>query len=161
MPISFAKMLPLAGTPIERRLTEESRLIGTSVRPDYDLLDPRLDYYALFVILNFSFWNSDPFGVVERLRAASTNCRLSQHFRPSPRVDEQRNALDDLIARANDVALATLNKSPDFVEALPVSKKSVALAWPSLTRIAERIHWVEAEESLTNSTTFWRGTART
>ena len=37
------------------------------------------------------------------------------------------------------------NESPDFVEALPVSKKSVALAWPSLTRIAERIHWVEAE----------------
>jgi hypothetical protein len=145
VPISFAKMLPLAGTPIERRLADEGRLIGTEIRPDYNLLDPRLDGYALFVILNFSFWNSDPFGMVERLRAASTNCRLAQRFRPSPQIDEQRKALDGLIVRANDVALATLGELLDFIGTLPVTKESVALAWPSLTRIADRVHRAEVE----------------
>ncbi len=41
----FCRMLPYAGTPIEKCLTEEGRLHGTVVDPGYDFLDARMDEF--------------------------------------------------------------------------------------------------------------------
>jgi anaerobic magnesium-protoporphyrin IX monomethyl ester cyclase len=145
VPICFAKTVPLAGTALEQQLAEAGRLIGTEVRPDYDLLDPRLDHYALFVTLNFSFRNSDPNGVVERLRAASFDRALAETFQNAPRGGAYEHALHVLIDCANHVALDTLETALDFVERLPLSRESVPLVWPQLTRIAAHQHRVDAQ----------------
>jgi anaerobic magnesium-protoporphyrin IX monomethyl ester cyclase len=135
-PIAFVKMLPLAGTAIERRLNAEGRLTGTEIRPDYDLLDARLDHYALFVTLNFSARNSDPSGLIERLRLAHFDCLVAQRFERAPFANAYGGALRDLIDDANISALDTLERSLDLVEALPPGPDSVPLAWPRLGAIS-------------------------
>ncbi|UCH94403.1 MAG: B12-binding domain-containing radical SAM protein [Candidatus Aminicenantes bacterium] len=143
-PISFVKMLPLAGTAIEDRLAQEGRLMGSDIRPDYDLLDPRLDYYALFVALNFSFRNSDPNGLVERLRQAYFDCLVVRTFEPGPWTERYQQVLRTLCDRANQSALDVLDQAMDLVESCPDSE-SVALAWPRLRALAAREQKIQSE----------------
>lgn len=136
-PVSFVKMLPLAGTAIEKRLAGEGRLRGSDIRPDYDLLDQRLDYYALFVTLHFSNRNSHPNGLVEQLRQAYFDCLVARTFNQEPWVESYRRALRSLIDRANQSILDALEQALDLVESFSDSK-DVALAWPQLTLFADR-----------------------
>jgi anaerobic magnesium-protoporphyrin IX monomethyl ester cyclase len=143
-PISFVKMLPLAGTAIQKRLAAEGRLTGTAIRPDYELLDPRLDYYSLFVILNFSFRNSDPQGLVERLRLAYFDGLVARTFERAAGVEDYRLLLRGLVDRANETALRALEEALALVAQCP-DRESVALAWPRLNAIAAREQQVQAE----------------
>jgi anaerobic magnesium-protoporphyrin IX monomethyl ester cyclase len=136
-PIAFVKMLPLAGTEIEKRLAEAGRLVGDDIRPDYDLLDARLDYYALFVTLTFSQRNSDPYGVVERLRLAYFDCLVAQTLDPVNWQEEYNIKLRELIDSANYSALNALEESLNLVESCD-DHKCVAIAWPLLNQIAAR-----------------------
>jgi radical SAM superfamily enzyme YgiQ (UPF0313 family) len=143
-PVSFVKMLPLAGTAIEKRLADEGRLRGSAVRPDYDFLDQRLDYYALFVMLHFSDRNSHPTGLVEKLRQAYFDCLVAQIFEKGQWIEDYRKDLKDLIDWANRSILDALEQSLDLVESLPESK-DVALAWPHLTAFAEQERQAQEE----------------
>jgi anaerobic magnesium-protoporphyrin IX monomethyl ester cyclase len=143
-PVAFVKMLPLAGTPIEKRLMDEGRLRGDAIRPDYDFLDQRLDYYALFVMLNFSDRNSHPDGLVEKLRQAYFDCIVAQNFEPEPWVENYQKDLKNLIDRANRSILDALEQTLDVVETLSDSKE-VALAWPQLTSFADQENLVQQE----------------
>lgn len=136
-PVSFVKMLPLAGTAIEKRLSDAGRLVGTDVRPDYDFLDQRLDYYALFVMLNFSERNSSPNGLVEKLRQAYFDCLVARTFGQEPRITFYQEILRNLIAKANCSILDALEQSLYLVESLS-GGNDVALAWPRLTTFAEQ-----------------------
>lgn len=136
-PLAFVKMLPLAGTAIQHRLTVEGRLTGDDVRPDYDLLDPRLNYYSLFVILKFSFRNSDPQGLVERLRLAHFDGVVARSLEKVPWADDYLRSLHDLIDTANEGALDLLKKALLLVEGCS-DAESVALSWPSLNILAAR-----------------------
>jgi len=136
-PISFVKMLPLAGTAIEKRLSDEGRLTGNAVRPDYDFPDKRLDYYALFVMLYFSDRNSDPHGLVEKLRQAYFDCLVARTFEDAPWVESYQKDLSNLIDRANHSILHALEQSLDLVAHISDSN-DVALAWPQLTAFANR-----------------------
>lgn len=144
-PISFVKMLPLAGTAIEKKLADEGRLTGSDIRPDYDLLDQRLDYYALFVTLSFSFRNSDPDGLVELLRQAYFDCLVARTFGQVALLEDYGKALRRLIDKANNTILDALEESLDLVAGLPDSEQ-VAIAWPVLNDIASREH--RAQESI-------------
>jgi radical SAM superfamily enzyme YgiQ (UPF0313 family) len=130
-PLAFVKMLPLAGTRIERRLAAEGRLEGDEVRPDYRLLDPRLEYFALLVTLVFSTRNSDPDGLVERLRSAYFAALVAERLDGSRRGGALRRRVGRLIREENQSALDLLTELLDAVEALP-SARAVALAWPAL-----------------------------
>ena len=136
-PVSFVKMLPLAGTAIEKRLSDEGRLRGSEIRPDYDFLDRRLDYYSLFVMLNFSDRNSHPNGLIEQLRQAYFDCLVAGTFEKAPWIGSYRSALRNLIDRANQNILDVLEQTLDLVESLSDSK-DVALAWPQLSVFAEK-----------------------
>jgi len=136
-PVSFVKMLPLAGTAIEKRLADEGRLRGSDTRPDYDLVDQRLDYYALFVTLYFSDRNSHPNGLVEQLRQAYFDCLVARTFEQKPWVECYRKDLGNLIDRANQSILDALEQALDLVESLSDSEH-VALAWPLLTNDAQQ-----------------------
>jgi radical SAM superfamily enzyme YgiQ (UPF0313 family) len=50
VPVVFCRMLPYAGTPIEKQLAQEGRLRGSVDNPDYDFLDTRLN--SFFEALN-------------------------------------------------------------------------------------------------------------
>jgi anaerobic magnesium-protoporphyrin IX monomethyl ester cyclase len=144
VPISFAKMMPLAGTAIEARLEEAGRLTGTSTRPDYDLLDPRIDQLALFLTLHFSFRNSSPRGLVERLRAASFDYVLARRFEDGDRIAAYGAALHDLIDQANASALDALEALLARVSLLPAVPDSVAGIWFELNAMMRAEHKAEA-----------------
>jgi radical SAM superfamily enzyme YgiQ (UPF0313 family) len=127
-PISFVKMLPLAGTSIQKRLAAEGRLTGDDVRPDYDFLDRRLDYFYLFVILNFSRRNSDPAGLVERLRQAYFDSVLMKVLELEPRGPSYQAALRGVIDRANRSVLDVLEQALGLFEQCP-DALTAALRW--------------------------------
>ncbi|MEW8564064.1 MAG: radical SAM protein [Candidatus Thiodiazotropha sp.] len=148
LPISFAKTMPLAGTPLEQQLRETKRLTGTMIRPDYDLLDPRADHLALFITLHFSFRNSNPKGLVERLRAAAFDHTLARSFESGDWIDAYGESLNALIDRSNAAALDALELLIDIVKDLPPAADSVPGIWTELTRIMEAEH---AEEWALNA----------
>ena len=143
-PISFVKMLPLAGTAIEKRLLTEGRLLGSDIRPDYDFLDQRLDYYALFVMLNFSDRNSHPHGLVEQLRQAYFDCLVAKTFEDAPFARLYQENLNRLIDRANQSILDALEQALILVENLSDSRE-VALAWPQLASFANQENLTQQE----------------
>jgi anaerobic magnesium-protoporphyrin IX monomethyl ester cyclase len=135
-PVNFCKMLPYAGTPIEARLCREGRLKGTISRPDYDFTDPRLDLYAFYVSKVFNFRNFDRLGLVERLRIAIFDSVLARTIEPVQWVEEYETALRDLTARANAVALDTLEDGLRFFAARNVD--GAINDWSDLGPLAER-----------------------
>jgi len=144
VPISFAKTMPLAGTPLEQQLRESRRLTGTATRPDYDLLDPRADHLALFLTLHFSFRNSSPRGLVERLRAAAFDHALARSFESGAWIEAYGKTLAVLVDRCNAAALDALDRLLDVVTELPPVADSVPRVWADLTRIMEPAHQTEA-----------------
>ncbi len=143
-PICFVKTLPLAGTAMEKQLMEAGRLTGDSLRPDYTFLDPRLDYYGLWIALRFSHRNSAPEGLVEILRIAHFDQLVAAAFEPAPWTRQYGAELRYLIDRANESAISTLERTLDIVEQCP-DADSVALAWRRLDRIAAEDAAVQAD----------------
>jgi hypothetical protein len=143
-PISFVKMLPLAGTAIEKRLTAEGRITGDPLRPDYNLLDRRLDYYTLWITLRFTNRNSSPNGLIETLRMAYWDHLVAQAFEDEPWIAGYGREIRSLIDLANDSALTTLERSLDLVEGCP-DAESVALRWGLLNEISADDEAVQAE----------------
>jgi anaerobic magnesium-protoporphyrin IX monomethyl ester cyclase len=135
-PANFCKMLPYAGTPIEKRLMEEGRLKGTVSQPDYDFIDPRLDWYFLYVSIVFRFRNFDELGLVERLRLARFDQLLAHAFEIIPRDSDYKNALYSLTAKANSIALDSLENILRFVEARNI--ENIKADWPLLSTLANR-----------------------
>jgi hypothetical protein len=109
-------MLPYAGTPIERRLREEGRLKGSLQQPDYELLDPDLDWYAFFVQQIFMQRNFSGDGLQVALQEANFNERLNRAVSKNDPTVNLRTSLNELIRAANSVALVTLEKLLDAVE---------------------------------------------
>ena len=142
-PVCFVKTLPLAGTAIEKQLTEEGRLTGDPLRPDYRYLDPRLDYYALWITLRFSHRNSAPNGLVETLRIAHFDQLVARAFETAQWTEKYAAEIRRLIDRANESAISTLERTLEIVEACP-DAESVALAWGHLNKIGEKDLAVQA-----------------
>jgi radical SAM superfamily enzyme YgiQ (UPF0313 family) len=134
-PLCFVKMLPLAATEMEGRLIAEGRLTGDPLRPDYGFLDPRLDLYALWIILRFSHRNSAPDGLVEMLRIAHFDQLVAQAFDGACWTRDYGTAMRRLIDEANESSLATLERSHAIVQECS-NKHEVALAWRHLNQLA-------------------------
>ena len=143
-PISFVKMLPLAGTAIQARLAAENRLTGDQLRPDYNFLDRRLDYFYLFVILNFSWRNSDPAGLVERLRQAYFDSVLVQAFDLDPRGASYQAALRRVIDGANRSVLDILETALGLFEESP-DAETAAMRWDEVRPLAAMEHRAEKQ----------------
>jgi anaerobic magnesium-protoporphyrin IX monomethyl ester cyclase len=137
-PVNFCKMLPYAGTPIEARLKKENRLKGTISQPDYDFLDPRLDWFALFAAQVFRFRNFDLLGLVERLRFAKFDQVLAQTF--GDRTEEYSAELQAITSRANALALDTLTGGLEFVSSR--DEEEIPVDWSLLGYLADQ-EWRE------------------
>ncbi len=136
-PVNFCKMLPYAGTPIEKRLALENRLKGSISQPDYDFLDPRLDWYALFAAMACRHRNFDPLGLVERLGVAKIDQILAQEFESAEWALEYSSKLRAITAKANNNVLEALDDALQFVEVREV--KEILADWSLLGIISERL----------------------
>lgn len=114
-PVNFCKMLPYAGTPVEARLRAEGRLLGTVAQPDYAFLDPRLDWYELFVKSIFSRRNFAADGLVVLQQQADFNARLAAAFGSWPARDGYEAKLREITGRSNTRAMETLAELLDAV----------------------------------------------
>ncbi|MGC9468191.1 MAG: B12-binding domain-containing radical SAM protein [Anaerolineae bacterium] len=114
-PINFCKMLPYAGTPIQAELRKAGRLRGSTVRPDYGFLDPRVDWYAFLVHRIFGRRNFDSEGLLFRLQQADADVRFQRALTDQPIPEGYEPALRALIRRANVSAVETLS---DLLDAL-------------------------------------------
>jgi radical SAM superfamily enzyme YgiQ (UPF0313 family) len=115
-PINFCKMLPYAGTPIEAKLRQEGRLKGTIHQPDYDLLDPQLDWYAFLVQQIFSQRNFSSDGLQVALQEANFNERLGRALGLIKPTEDYRTPLKQLIKRANTLCFETLENLLDAMQ---------------------------------------------
>jgi radical SAM superfamily enzyme YgiQ (UPF0313 family) len=110
----FCRTLPYVGTPMERRLREEGRLVGPALDADYRFLDPRLDLFWDFTQVAFEGRNFGPQATWNLLRGLlfETHFDLPGHRR-NPDRDEAARAL----ARAsNTVMLDVVDTALDLVE---------------------------------------------
>jgi anaerobic magnesium-protoporphyrin IX monomethyl ester cyclase len=114
-PVNFCKMLPYAGTPIEKRLSDEGRLKGTVSKPDYEFNDPVLDWYEFLVQKMFSKRNFSPDGIVTLLQQADFDMHLYDYFYPDLLPENFGKDLKELVAETNILALNTLETLLDDV----------------------------------------------
>jgi hypothetical protein len=107
-PVNFCKMLPYAGTPIESLLRDEGRLKGTVTQPNYDFIDPELDWYEFLVQQIFSRRNFGHDGNVALLQKADFDLRLTVAFGDDIVANDYGESLRRIISRSNNQAVETL-----------------------------------------------------
>ncbi|MBD3205097.1 radical SAM protein [Candidatus Bathyarchaeota archaeon] len=115
-PITFCKMLPYAGTPIEEQLKLEDRLIGGITDPNYKFLSPEMDKYYRFVTETFNEYMS-PQGLSSQLRWHINELNVIKKF-----YGEQEGFMDylevfrEIVKRSNIASLDTLESSLEIFE---------------------------------------------
>jgi anaerobic magnesium-protoporphyrin IX monomethyl ester cyclase len=117
----FCRMLPYAGTPIERRLRAEGRLLGTQFEPDYRFLDPKLDIYYDWMIKAFYERNFTNVGLCHILRSLLFEAGLRLN-RPKRVTQSQRAYLWYLTAVCNRIACYTLRSALDHIETTSIAE---------------------------------------
>ena len=101
-------------------------MTGTSIRPDYDLPDPRADHLALFITLHFSFRNGNPQGSRKGCGAAAFDYALARSFESGDWIDAYGAALAAVVDRSNAAALDALDLLVDTVMHLPPTRRQRA-----------------------------------
>lgn len=117
MAAHFCRMLPYAGTPIERQLAQEGRLRGTVVEPDYDFHDARLN--GFFEELNrvTEGWIHGRDSMVSQLNWAWQEYWIIRRlFPPLPSLAEYESSLRELVGRANSCLLGRVERMADVFE---------------------------------------------
>jgi anaerobic magnesium-protoporphyrin IX monomethyl ester cyclase len=114
-PINFCKMLPYAGTPIEHELKKEGRIKGTSIQPDYDFLDPIVNWYYFIVNRIFTRRNFNSDGLVALLQNIDFEYRLKDSFKLTNNSVERDIELKKIIGKANISAVNTLENLLEMI----------------------------------------------
>ncbi len=113
-PVNFGKMLPYGGTPIEQQLRDSGRLTGTVTHPDYEFLNPDLNWYAFLVQKLFARRNFSPEGIAS-LQNTDFEYRLTEAFNLKGSERLQQGKLRDLISQSNTLATQTLKNLLDAI----------------------------------------------
>jgi len=144
--LQFTKMLPYSGTPINRRLKEESRLVGTLAEPDYKFLDSRLELFQLFLSEAFHVRNFDPKGLGERLRFAKLDVSLvEKFFSDQYESEDYAAAIRELIRRSNEEALEKMSMALHFM--VDRSQEEIIEDWWILEKLIYEEKVIEAKLS--------------
>jgi radical SAM superfamily enzyme YgiQ (UPF0313 family) len=115
VPVRFAKMVPLIGTPITRSLAEDGRLRGPITAPDYSFEDERLDLLELFWGRSFGMAFRRK-GLVDRFRSARKDAVIVKKFFPDRYTPAFSESVTTLIKTFNDSAFETMHKALRFME---------------------------------------------
>jgi anaerobic magnesium-protoporphyrin IX monomethyl ester cyclase len=116
-PITFCKMIPYAGTDIERMLITEGRLRGSIVTPDYDFLDPRIDGYCRFLQETFHEWMFTRAGLLASLRWHQFEIKVLEKFYPSAKgLTEYKDFVKRIIISSNALFIKIAKVSANIFE---------------------------------------------
>jgi anaerobic magnesium-protoporphyrin IX monomethyl ester cyclase len=142
----FCRTLPYVGTPMERRLREEGRLVGPSLEADYQFLDPRLDLLWDFTQIAFDGRNFGPNATWNLLRGLlfDTHFDLPGHRRDAAR-DEAARAI---VRASNTTMLDVLDAALELIETGEASglENPDLLALAGLARREDRLIRVQLAE---------------
>ena len=122
VPVVFCRMLPYAGTPIEKQLAQEGRLRGSVDNPDYDFLDTRLN--SFFEALNelVADWIQGSDALANQLNFAwQEYCVIRRLFPPVIGLRPYGRFLRSITARCNEFLL---DKVEEFSRALENGARS-------------------------------------
>ncbi|MFC1995106.1 B12-binding domain-containing radical SAM protein [Chloroflexota bacterium] len=110
--VTFCKMLPYAGTDIEKELAKEGRLRGSVAQPDYSFLDPRLESYYNYVSQMASSWIDGPDALSPQFSSALHEIEVIRHlFPPVQGLDEYKSRLRSMVRESNDVLLSAVEQT--------------------------------------------------
>jgi anaerobic magnesium-protoporphyrin IX monomethyl ester cyclase len=110
--ITFCKMLPYAGTRIERLLAEEGRLRGSAGREDYDFADSSVTAVYQFLTDCFADWIGTHDGLLNLSRWANYYIRVYQKYFPQTAAFEAwAGEVTDIIADSNLLFLETVRQA--------------------------------------------------
>jgi radical SAM superfamily enzyme YgiQ (UPF0313 family) len=110
----FCRTLPYVGTPIERRLREEGRLVGSALDAEYSFLDPRVDLLWNFCLMAFEGRNFGKNATWNVLRGLlfETHLDMPGH----PRDADRDAAARALVQASNGLMLDVLDNALDLIE---------------------------------------------
>ena len=111
----FCRTLPYVGTPIERRLRAEGRLVGSALDAEYRFLDPRVDLLWDFCLMAFEGRNFGADATWNVLRGFLFDTHLDLPDRP--RDCGLDSAARALVQASNGVMLDVLENALDLIEA--------------------------------------------
>jgi radical SAM superfamily enzyme YgiQ (UPF0313 family) len=126
----FCRTLPYVGTPMERQMRKEGRLVGPALEADYRFLDPRLDALWDFSLIAFAGRNYGKDAIWDRLRGLLFEARLDYPGRPHD--PDFRRAAQTLVAASNALLLDVAEEALDHLERADVPDASD----PALIRLA-------------------------
>jgi hypothetical protein len=144
----FCRTLPYVGTPMERRLREEGRLVGPALDAEYRFLDPRVDVLWDFCLMAFEGRNFGKNATWNLLRGLlfDTHLDLPGHERDPLRHDAARaltrssnGVMIDVLEQAIDViedGEATTVTHPELLELARLARHEDALVRGQLHEIA-------------------------
>jgi radical SAM superfamily enzyme YgiQ (UPF0313 family) len=116
-PLTFCKMIPYAGTPIERELKKEGRL--KVMRPgyaDYDFIDSSIDDLYMAASECFNEWIGRQDGVTNLGKWANFHLSVyRKYFQPDVHADGLTEAAARAISESNLYAVDTLKTLADLI----------------------------------------------
>ena len=116
---TFCRMLPYSGAPVKRKLEREGRLFGSAFDPDYQFLDPRLDFFYRWMLQTFyerNFTNSG-LGHILKILSYEANLTLPRYNKFS---DQEKAYVRYFISVCNKLAFYTLRTAIDYMEFTPL-----------------------------------------
>jgi radical SAM superfamily enzyme YgiQ (UPF0313 family) len=130
----FTKMVPYAGTPVEKMLKTEGRLTGSPESPDYGYPDPRIALLEHFLHEAFSYRNFNPDGLVEKLRYMKFYVSLLGRYHPDIFArDKSAEKIEKLIMEANHEFLEKTSMAVRFVSER--DEQEIIRLWPALNAL--------------------------
>lgn len=128
--LQFTKMVPYSGTPIQKRLIDEKKLIGSFSAPDYRYSDPRIDLLESFFHEAFHYRNFNKNGLVELLRFAKFDALLINKLCPNSDTHIYQQQIKQLIKETNQQFIETMSMAINLTESH--SLDDIIKYWPIL-----------------------------
>ena len=101
-PVTFCKMMPYAGTKVERLLIAEGRLEGPVGTEDYRFLDPGLDLLYWLMANSFADWIGDHEGLLNQARWVRYYSMVyDKYFAATPESNRLAAAARGIISQSN------------------------------------------------------------
>jgi radical SAM superfamily enzyme YgiQ (UPF0313 family) len=107
-PVTFCKMMPYAGTKIEKQLISQGRLIGEVGAEDYHFNDPRIDNLYNLMVPTFEKWIGSHSGLLNLARWVRHFLMVYQYyFNSTPEFEELVKETKHTIAESNHTFIDT------------------------------------------------------
>lgn len=112
-PAGFCRMLPYAGTSVERRLTAAGRLRRNGFDVDYDFMEPRVDNYFRWLLETFSDRHYSPNGTLAILRILVLQSHLN--FPDMPTDPFFRDAIHAMTSVSNQITIDVADQAAEYL----------------------------------------------